>query len=70
MAVFWLVLLIGGAHTPLHVGNFTNLDTCQKAANEMIRGSGAGSSAGSAPYAAFVCVQANTGKAGDPGPPD
>jgi hypothetical protein len=68
--VFWLVILIGAAHTPLHVGNFPNLDSCQKAANEMVRGSGAGPAAGQAPYAAYVCVQANTGKPGDPGPPE
>ena len=42
MAIFWLVILIGAAQAPLHVGNFPNLDSCQKAANEMVRGSGAG----------------------------
>jgi hypothetical protein len=72
MAIFWLVILIGAAQAPLHVGNFPNLDACQKAANEMVRGSGAGTgaTAGSAPYVAYVCVQANTGKAGDPESPD
>ena len=43
MAVFWLVILIGAAHTPLHVGNFPDLNACQNARNEMARGSGAGS---------------------------
>ena len=72
MAIFWLVILIGAAQAPLHVGNFPNLDSCQKAANEMVRGSGAGAgtAVGTSPYVAYVCVQANTGKAGDPDPPD
>ena len=72
MAIFWLVILIGAAQAPLHVGNFPNLDSRQKAANEMVRGSGAGAgtAAGTSPYVAYVCVQANTGKTGDPEPPD
>ena len=72
MVIFWLVISIGAANAPLHVGNFPDLDTCQNAGSEMARGSGAGSgtAVGVAPYVAYVCVRANTGKAGDPGPPD
>ena len=74
MPVFWLVVLIGATSAPLHVGNFPSLDSCRKAASEIVRGSmmgtapaptvGAGSGAivGPAPNVAYVCVQASTGK--------
>ena len=81
MPVFWLVLLIAGTQTPLHVGNFPNPESCQKAAIEMVRGSllgtasaatvgaGVGVSAGPAPNVGYVCVQASTGKRKEPGAP-
>ena len=79
MPIFWLVVLIGATSTPLHVGNFPDLNSCQKAASEIISGSmrgtattvGAGSAAiaGPTPNVAYVCVQATTGKKKDPGPP-
>ena len=72
MAVFWLVLAMNASNYPLHVGNFPNLNSCEKAATEMRRGSASGlkSGASMAPYSTWACVQANTGKAGDPSPPD
>ena len=72
MAVFWLVITLNAANYPVHVGNFPNLDSCEKAANEMRRGSASGLKTGPSmsPYSTWVCVQVNTGNAGDPGPPD
>ena len=32
MTLFWLVLVTSAIATPLHVGNFPNLETCQQAA--------------------------------------
>jgi hypothetical protein len=81
MPIFWLVVLIGNNTNPLHVGNFSSLDSCQKAALEIARGTiigsapqatvGAGSTvvAGPGPNVSYVCVQANSGKRRDPGPP-
>ena len=70
MAVFWLVILIGAANAPLHVGNFPDLATCQNAGNELaLSGAGSGTAIGAAPYVSYVCVRTNTGKASDPGPP-
>ena len=74
MPVFWLVIVIGTAQTPLHVGNFADVEACKKAAIEMVRGSltgstmatgtGAGTTtgtiAGPAPNVAYVCVEAGT----------
>lgn len=65
MPVFWLIIVIGGTQTPLRVGNFPDLGSCQKAATEMVRGSvtGAGATAattGAAPNVSYVCVQAGT----------
>ena len=74
MPVFWLIIVIGGAQTPFHVGNFADAEACKKAATEMVRGSltGMGSStgtiAGPAPNVQYVCVEAGTEVAA-PGPP-
>jgi|KBSMisStaDraftv2_1062788.scaffolds.fasta_scaffold132328_2 hypothetical protein len=67
MPVFWLVLVTAPVATPLHVGNYPSIETCQAAAISTRQTVRAG-----APNANFqlVCVQANTGKAGDPGPPE
>jgi hypothetical protein len=56
--VFWLVLSLQAGL--MHVGNFPTLETCQAAAK---------SAWSSSNVVAFTCVQASTGKQGDPGPP-
>jgi len=67
MPVFWLIIVIGGTQTPMRVGNFPNLESCKKAATEMVRGSVTGTpsgtitpTAGPAPNVSYVCVQAGT----------
>jgi hypothetical protein len=70
-AVFWLMLYLPGGH-PVHVGNFPDMASCVAAAkaSDSVRvapGSGPSSTAGV--LREFICVQANTGKSGDPGPP-
>ena len=63
--VFWLVIsLVAG--TSMHVGNFPSLQTCQTAAKAVWQYQS--NDAPSGGYAA-ACVQANTGKQGDPPPP-
>ena len=67
MPVFWLVLVTSPVATPLHVGNFPSLETCQQAAyssQQTLR-----EAPGNTNFQ-LVCIQANTGKAGDPDPPD
>jgi hypothetical protein len=56
--VFWLVLSLQAGL--MHVGNFPSLETCQAAAKTAWSSSN---------VVAFTCVQANTGKQGDPAPP-
>jgi hypothetical protein len=60
--VVWLILSIGGPS--MHVGNFPNIDTCLTAAKQVAQGG----TSKSVSYLAF-CVPANTGKQGDPPPP-
>jgi hypothetical protein len=64
-AVFWLLLLIENA-SPLHVGNFPDIASCLKAGleHQVVDKPGAGDPT------TFVCVQANTGKGDEPGPPN
>ena len=62
----WLILAVVGS-TPIHVGNFPDLDTCQAAAMSS-RGQVTGARPGSMSYL-WMCVQANTGKPNDPPPP-
>jgi hypothetical protein len=67
MPVFWLVLVTSAIATPLHVGNFPSLEACQQAAfssQQTMR-----DAPGNTNFQ-LVCVKANTGKAGDPDPPD
>jgi len=63
-AIFWLLLVVETG-TPLHVGNFPDLQSCHDAAasHTFIGPPGTGDPA------VFICVQANTGKTGDPEPP-
>jgi hypothetical protein len=56
--IFWLVLSLQAGNT--HVGNFPSLESCQTAAK---------AAWSQANPLAFTCVQANTGKTGDPSPP-
>jgi hypothetical protein len=56
--VFWLVLSLQAGL--MHVGNFPTLETCQAAAKTAWSSSN---------VVAFTCVQASTGKEGDPRPP-
>jgi hypothetical protein len=56
--VFWLVLSLQAGL--MHVGNFPTLETCQAAAK---------AAWSSANVITFTCVQANTGKQGESGPP-
>ena len=46
MPIFSLIILIGTSQTPLNVGNFKDLDSCKKAATEMVRGSVTGTATG------------------------
>ena len=62
----WLILAVVGS-TPIHVGNFPDMDTCQAAATSS-RGQVTGARPGSMSYL-WMCVQANTGKPNDPPPP-
>jgi hypothetical protein len=67
--VFWLLLWVingNGGGYPLHVGNFPDMASCEKAAQEVKK------SAPDTPnsFPVFACVQANTGKSGDPDPPN
>jgi hypothetical protein len=55
---FWLVLSLQAG--PMHVGNFPSLESCQAAAK---------TAWSQASAVAFTCVQASTGKTGDPSPP-
>lgn len=63
-AVVWLLLLVDGG-TPVHVGNFPDLASCQQAASghQVVGRPGIGDPT------TFVCVQANTGMDNDPRPP-
>jgi hypothetical protein len=70
-AVFWLMLYLPGGH-PVHVGNFPDLTSCLAAAESsgsirVTPSTGASPSTGI--LRDFICVQANTGKPSDPGPP-
>jgi len=56
--VYWLVLSLQAGL--MHVGNFSTLEACQAAAK---------AAWSSATVVTFTCVQASTGKQGDPGPP-
>jgi hypothetical protein len=70
-AVFWLMLYLPGGH-PVHVGNFPDMASCLAAAktSDSFRVTpGAGPSSTAGVLRDFICVQANTGKSGDPGPP-
>jgi hypothetical protein len=70
-AVFWLMLYMPGGH-PVHVGNFPDLASCVAAArtSDSVRVTpGAGASTSGGVVRDFICVQANTGKSGDPAPP-
>jgi hypothetical protein len=58
LPVFWLVLSLQAGL--MHVGNFPNLEACQAAAKTAWSSSN---------VVAFTCVQASTGKEGDPAPP-
>lgn len=58
LPVFWLVLSLQAGL--MHVGNFPNLEACQAAAKTAWSSSN---------VVAFTCVQANTGKEGDPAVP-
>jgi hypothetical protein len=66
--IFWLVISMGLQGVPIHVGNFPDMNSCMAAAqsNKTI-------TTGATPPPRFtvnaVCVQVNTGKAGDPSPP-
>jgi hypothetical protein len=62
----WLILAVVGS-TPIHVGNFPDMDSCQAAAMSS-RGQVTGGRPGSMSYL-WMCVQANTGKPNDPPPP-
>jgi hypothetical protein len=62
----WLMLAVVGS-TPIHVGNFPDMDSCQAAAMSS-RGQVTGARPGSMSYL-WMCVQANTGKPNDPAPP-
>jgi hypothetical protein len=67
--IVWLVLAIGVQSNPIHVGNFPDINSCMAAAqsNKSIT---TGVSANAPRFSVnLVCVQANTGKAGDPPPP-
>jgi hypothetical protein len=66
MQIIWLILAVVGT-TPIHVGNFPDMDTCQAAAMSS-RGQVTGGRPGSMSYL-WMCVQANTGKSNDPPPP-
>jgi hypothetical protein len=58
LPVFWLVLSLQAGL--MHVGSFPTLEACQTAAR---------TAWSSANVVAFTCVQANTGKEGDPAAP-
>jgi hypothetical protein len=71
-AVFWLMLYLPGGH-PVHVGNFPDMASCVAAAkaSDSVRVTpGSGASSSGVVLRDFICVQANTGKSGDPGPPN
>jgi len=61
--VVWLILSMGGQ--PMHVGNFPTIDACLAAAKQVTQG-------GTSKTVTYValCVPANTGKQGDPLPPN
>lgn len=69
MMIFWLVLSTSIGSTPLHVGNYPDLESCMTAANtaRYVPNPNPGKPGG--PTIGFVCVQANTGKPGNPQPP-
>jgi hypothetical protein len=70
-AVFWLMLYLPGGH-PVHVGNFPDMASCLAAAESSgsIRVTpSTGASPNTGVLRDFICVQANTGKPSDPGPP-
>jgi hypothetical protein len=67
MLVFWLVLVTAPVATPLHVGNYPSMEACETAAvstRQTVRSGAANTNF------QLVCVQASTGRAGDPGPPE
>jgi hypothetical protein len=72
-AIFWLMLYMPGGH-PVHVGNYPDMASCVAAANasqsaRVAPGGGGGTGSGGGVLRDFICVQANSGKLGDPGPP-
>src|SRR5215469_15311453 len=67
MLVFWLVLVTAAVAPPLHVGNFPSMEACEAAAvstRQTVR------SGAAIPNFQLMCIQANTGRAGDPAPPE
>ena len=67
MLVFWLVLVTAAVAPPLHVGNYPSVEACEAAAvttRQTVR------SGAAIPNFQLMCIQANTGKAGDPAPPE
>ena len=67
MPVFWLVLVTAPIATPLHVGNFPSIEACESAAYSSQQTMRA--APGNTNFQ-LVCIQASTGKPGDPGPPN
>ena len=67
MPVFWLVLVTAPVATPLHVGNFPSMEACESAAYSSQQTMRAAQ--GNTNFQ-LVCIQASTGKPGDPGPPN
>jgi hypothetical protein len=66
--IVWPVISMGLQGNPIHVGNFPDMNSCMAAAQ-----SNKGIATGTTPpprlNISLVCVQANTGKSGDPQPP-
>ena len=62
--IIWLMLYFTGA--AVHVGNYPDMNSCVNAANSSTTITIPNARSFSA---TFICVPANTGKKGDPGPP-